>query len=132
MVIKKGILNFLSFTTNTKNKMEKLELFAVVELFGHTKMAGKVTEQSIGPATFVRVDVPETESNPSFTRLLNPSAIYAINPVTEEVMKHMAGNFSQKPIESWDIQRMNEKLLALKALKIESGFWSNNQEESDF
>lgn len=93
--------------------MEKLELFAIVELFGHQKMAGKVTEQSIGPATFVRVDVPETEGQPSFTRLLNPSAIYAINPVTEEVMKHMAANFSQKPIESWDIRRMNEKLLAL-------------------
>jgi hypothetical protein len=92
---------------------EKLELFAIVELFGHQKMAGKVTEQSIGPATFVRVDVPETDAAPSFTRLLNPQAIYAINPVTKEVMEHMAGNFSQKPIESWDIKRMNEKLLAL-------------------
>lgn len=92
---------------------EKLELFAIVELFGHQKIAGKVTEQSIGPATFVRVDVPESSKQPSFTRLLNPSAIYAINPVTEEVMKHMAGNFAAKPIESWDIQKMNEKLLAL-------------------
>ena len=91
--------------------MEKLELFAIVELFGHTKMAGKVTEQSIGPATFVRVDVPETPSQPSFSRLLNPSAIYAINPVTEDVMLYMAENFSAKPIESWDIKRMHEKLL---------------------
>lgn len=91
----------------------KLELFAIVELFGHTKMAGKVTEQSIGIATFVRVDVPETAHSPSFTRLLNPSAIYALNPVTEDVMKHMAENFAQKPIESWDIKRMHEKLLAL-------------------
>ncbi len=94
---------------------QKLELFAIVELFGHTKMAGKVTEQSIGPATFVRVDVPETTEQPSFTRLLNPSAIYAINPVTEEVMEHMAKNFSQKPIESWDIRKMHEKLLSIGA-----------------
>lgn len=56
----------------------KLELHAVVELFGHQKMAGKVTEQSIGPSTFVRIDVPETNHQPAFTRLLNPSAIYAI------------------------------------------------------
>lgn len=92
---------------------EKLELFAIIELFGHQKMAGKVTEQSIGPATFVRVDVPETTTQPSFTRLLNPSAIYAINPCTKEVMEHMAGNFAAKPIEAWDIKKMNEKLLAL-------------------
>ena len=93
--------------------MEKLELFAIVELFGHTKMVGKITEQSIGPATFVRVDVPETEKSPAFTRLLNPSAIYAINPVTEEVMGYMAKSFDQQPIASWDLQKMNEKLLSI-------------------
>lgn len=96
---------------------QKLELFAIVELFGHQKMAGKVTEQSIGPATFVRVDVPETNKQPAFTRLLNPSAIYAINPVTEEVCNSMVEVFQQKPIDSWDIAKMNEKLLALGSKK---------------
>jgi len=95
--------------------MEKFELNAVVELFGHTKMAGKVTEQTIGVATFVRVDVPETTQQPKFTRLLNPSAIYAINPVTEEVMLHMAEMITSKPIDSWDISVMQKKLMALKA-----------------
>lgn len=92
-----------------------LKLFAVVELFGHTKMAGLVTEQSIGGATFVRVDVPETKRQVGFTRLLNPSAIYAINPVTEDVMKFKAEQFHQAPIESWDIGKMHEKLLTLGA-----------------
>lgn len=95
--------------------MEKFELNAVVELFGHTKMAGKVSEQTIGVATFVRVDVPETTQQPKFTRLLNPSAIYAINPVTEEVMLHMAEMITSKPIDSWDIKEMQKKLMALKA-----------------
>jgi hypothetical protein len=93
---------------------QKLELDAVVELFGHQKMAGKVSEQTIGVATFVRIDVPETTSQPSFSRLVNPSAIYAINPVTEDVMKLMAEQITSKPIESWDIQKMQQKLLALK------------------
>lgn len=93
--------------------IEKLELFAIVELFGHQKIARKVTEQSIGVATFVRIDVPETKGQPSFTRLVNPSAIYAINPVTEDVMKYSAENIQTKPIESWDINKMYEKLLLL-------------------
>lgn len=93
---------------------EKFELTAVVELFGHNKMAGKVSEQSIGVATFIRVDVPETSSQPKFTRLLNPSAIYAINPVTEEVSNYMAQQIAVKPIEAWDIREMQKKLLALK------------------
>ena len=92
----------------------KFELSAIVELFGHTRMAGKVTEQTIGSASFIRIDVPETKTNPSFTRIVNPSAVYAINPVTEEVMLDMAEQISERPIESWDIRRMQQKLLALK------------------
>lgn len=100
---------------------KQLKLHAIVELFGHTKMAGIVTEQTVGSSTFIRVDVPETEAVPGFTRLLNPSAIYAINPVTEDVMNHMARSFQSKPIESWDINEMHKRLLALKAARIEKG-----------
>ena len=93
---------------------EKFKITAVVELFGHQKMAGTVTEQNIGSSSFVRIDVPETKTQPAFTRMVNPSAIYAINPVTEDVMKHMAENIQNKPIEAWDIHEMTKKLLALK------------------
>ena len=92
---------------------QKFELNALVELFGHQRIAGKVTEQSIGVATFIRIDVPETSQQPKFTRIVNPSAIYAINPVTEEVMLHMAEMITSKPIKSWDIREMQSKLLAL-------------------
>lgn len=114
---------------------EKLELFAFVELFGHNKIAGTVTEQSIGGASFVRIDVPETESQPSFTKMYHPNAIYAINPVTEDVMKYMAENFSVKPIDSWDIKKMNEKLLALgvdKNTSPVSPFSGNDDDDLDF
>ena len=102
---------------------QKFELFAVVELFGHQRISGKVSEQSIGVATFIRIDVPETIQQPKFTRIVNPSAIYAINPVTEEVMLQMAEMVTAKPIDSWDIQAMQRKLMALKE--------NNYQNESD-
>ena len=98
---------------------EKFELSAIVELFGHSRMAGKVTEQTIGSASFIRIDVPETKQQPAFTRLVNPSAIYAINPVTEEVMFTMAEEMSNKPIDAWDIRTMQRKLLALKESELE-------------
>ncbi len=103
---------------------EKFELFAIVELFGHNRMAGKVTEQSVGVATFIRIDVPETKTQPRFSRLVNPSAIYAINPVTEEVANQMAEMIQTQPIESWDIQTMQRKLMALKQ--------SNQEQETDY
>lgn len=93
---------------------EKLEVTAVVELFGHQRMAGTVTEQTIGGGSFIRIDVPETDQQPAFSRLVNPSAIYAINPVTPEVMMEMAKKIQNKPIESWDIRTMYDKLMLLK------------------
>jgi len=81
---------------------EKFELFAIIELMGHQKMSGKVTEQTIGSASFIRVDVPETKNVKEFTRFINPSSIYAINPVTEEIMKDIAENISFQPLKAWD------------------------------
>lgn len=95
------------------DKKDKLELFAIVELFGHQKISGKVSEQTWGNATFIRIDVPETKTVPAFTRFVNPTAVYAINPVTEDVMKIKAEAFEQSPINVWDVKKMHEKLLAL-------------------
>jgi hypothetical protein len=100
----------------------KLELFAIVELFGHSRIAGKVTEQTVGSSTFIRVDVPPTKTQGSFTRIINPSAVYAINPVTEDVSKEMAERIQQKPIEAWDWREMEKRLMALK---------ENNSHEQD-
>ncbi len=94
----------------------KFEAWAIIELFGHNRMAGKVTEQTIGGASFVRVDVPDTAQSPSFTRMLNPSSIYAINPVTEEVARGYAERLDTKPIESWDARAVIKKIDEMKKL----------------
>lgn len=56
------------------------------------------------------MDVPETTHNPAFTRIINPSAVYDINPVTEDVAKMYAQGLQVKPIESWDIHKFMEKV----------------------
>lgn len=95
---------------------DKFETWAIVELFGHNKIAGKVSEQTIGGSSMVRVDVPDTEASPKFTRLLNVSAIYAINPVTEEVAVGYAGRLQSKPIEAWDAREVLKRIDEMKKL----------------
>lgn len=95
---------------------EKFDTWAVVELFGHNQIAGRCSEQNVAGSNMLRIDVPETESNPSFTRLLGSGAIYAINPVTEEVAKHWAGRLRVAPITAWDVREfMQKNKLALTA-----------------
>jgi hypothetical protein len=88
---------------------EKFESWAIVELFGHNRIAGKCSEQNVAGSNMLRIDVPETDKNPAFTRLLGHAAIYAINPVTEEVATHWAKMLNSAPIDIWDVRRFMEK-----------------------
>ena len=90
-----------------ENQTEKF--WAIVELFGHNRIAGKCSEQNVAGTNMLRIDVPETEKNPAFTRLLGHAAIYAINPVTEEVATHWAKMLHCAPINAWDVREFMEK-----------------------
>jgi hypothetical protein len=94
---------------------QKFDTWAIIELFGHNQIAGKCTEQNIAGINMLRVDVPETDTNPAFSRLLGNGAIYAINPVTEEVAIHWAKSLHVQPLQSWDINDyMHKNKLALE------------------
>lgn len=83
---------------------EKFEQWAIVELFGHQKIAGLVTNAQIGGATFIRVDVPQVkEGEKEFTRFYNPSAVYGISPVAEAIVREMAKRIDSRPVVAWDI-----------------------------
>lgn len=111
------------------NTNEKFDLWCIVELFGHSKIAGRCTEQNIAGTNMLRVDVPETNKNPSFTRLFNHAAIYAINPVTEEVATFMVESLNTKPIDSWDIRQFQEKALQHKIVGLPTDQEDNDTEE---
>jgi len=95
---------------------ENFNLWCIVELFGHNRIAGKCSEQSIAGNNFLRVDVPTTSKQSSFTRFLSASAIYAINPITEEVARQIADNLQVQPVAVWDVSHLvDQKLKALQA-----------------
>ena len=87
-------------------EQQKNEFPAVLELFGHTRMAGQVSDYQFGGCSFVRVDVPQIGEIPSFTRMLHPNAIYAINPVTEEIMLAIAKSCQARPVNPYDISEL--------------------------
>ena len=101
----------------------EFEEWAVLELFGHQRLAGLVTEVQLGGASFVRVDVPEDGKKKGWklTKLYNPSAIYAITPVTEETARMVAKSVVGEPVTRWDVQAMvREPKKALRPAAVES------------
>jgi hypothetical protein len=80
------------------------DVFAIVELFGHARIAGRVCEQVIAGQGFLRVDVPllpargDMPEQPGFTRLFGPGAIYSITPVSEEIAIRAAQSMRVAPV----------------------------------
>lgn len=97
---------------------EKFDLWCVVELFGHSQIAGKCTEQNIAGTNMLRVDVPETDSHPPFTKLYGASAIYAINPVDEQTARAKAAQLNVAPIQVYNLKSYLDKQQA--ALRVVS------------
>jgi hypothetical protein len=90
----------------------KFEAWAIVELFGHQRMSGLCTAVDIGGASFVRIDVPDIEkpdSPPKLSRLVNPTAIYSITPVTEETARAAAKSCSVAPVTEWDVRELIDR-----------------------
>ncbi len=91
------------------------ESWALVELMGHQRIAGLVTEAEIGGCKFVRVDVPEVASEQALTKFLGPASIYAITPVSEATARGLAKTINAAPVSIWDAQRLVDARRSLEA-----------------
>ena len=83
--------------------------WAIIELFGHTKLAGQVNKHPI--ADFLQINIPEVSSVPAWTKILNPKAIYGLNPCSEETARQSAEAIKAMPISEWDVKTAANKLI---------------------
>jgi len=82
---------------------EKFESWAVVELFGHQKIAGRVSEQQIAGSTMLRIDVPEAEGQTGFTRFYGGNAVYSITPTDEVTTRRAVEMLQARPITIYGV-----------------------------
>lgn len=104
-------------------------LFAVVELFGHARIAGAISEQTFGGAALVRVDIPavkveeidyeiktpdgyarKVRTIPAHTRSFGPGAIYSINWCDEAGAKVAAHSIKHEPINPYSAIKAMESI----------------------
>lgn len=101
-----------------------LNTWAIVEMFGHQKIAGLLRTENMGAAVLLRVDVPEVPQSTdkyltyeydaegkyqqiqkervrpalqAMTKYLGVGAIYAITPCSEEVARQMVAELRIAP-----------------------------------
>lgn len=66
-----------------------MNTWAVVELMGHQRALGQIEEVTVAGAGFLQITTPgpNVDDEPKAVRIVSPSAIYAINPTTEEAVR---------------------------------------------
>ena len=79
--------------------------WCIVELFGHQRLAGYVSERKIAGHGFVRIDVPETSTCPAYSKFLGASAVYAMTPVDEVIAKEVAKDLKEQPISVFELRK---------------------------
>lgn len=82
---------------------EPFECWGIVEIMGHVKLAGKLSEQIVAGSAFLRVDVPDVDSQKGFTRLFGTGSIYSITPMDEELVRAMAMSLRVAPLNVYDL-----------------------------
>lgn len=93
----------------TEAKAESFEGWAILELMGHRKMAGRVSEAVVGGASFVRIDVPADGDAAPATQFYAPGAVYCITPTTEEMARAVAETCRPAPVSRWELPQLPAK-----------------------
>ena len=80
--------------------------WSILELFGHRRLAGWVTEVEIAGGKMLRVDVPAADpaSTPAVTQFYGVAAIYCLTPTTEPVARQLAARNQPAPVTPWELR----------------------------
>lgn len=79
------------------------EGWAILELMGHRKLAGKVSEQAIGGASMLRIDVPGDGDTTVATQFYSGAAIYCVTPTTEAIARKVANHYQPAPVTPYEM-----------------------------
>ncbi len=75
--------------------------WAVLELMGHRKLAGQVSEVEQFGVKICRIDIP---SDPPVTQFYGGTSIYGVTPTTEEIAVAFARQqHAPAPINEWEL-----------------------------
>jgi hypothetical protein len=85
-----------------EEQAERFDSWAIVELMGHVRMAGRVTEEERFGVKLGRVDVPGIEGA-FITVYFSGASLYRLTPTTEEIARHVAKGCQPQPVHRWEL-----------------------------
>lgn len=110
---------------------ESFDSWAVVELMGHVRMAGRVTEEERFGCKMGRIDIPRGDG--FFTQYFTGSSIYRMTPVSEEVARSVAAQNEPEPVRAWELPKPEPRVEPdVKAIRGRPNPWDGRSDAGDF
>jgi len=82
---------------------QQFNQWGVLELMGHRRLVGRMTEQDIAGKGFIRIDLFSAgQAEPIVSQFYNPDSVYGIHPTSEEVAR-AAVIQAPAPIQRWEL-----------------------------
>jgi len=82
---------------------EQFDSWAILELMGHRRLAGRVSEVELAGHGMLRIDVPTAAPGGFITQYYSPSSMYALSPTTEEIARAVAKRNRPEPVYAFEL-----------------------------
>lgn len=80
------------------------EEWGIVELFGHVRLAGRVSEVERFGGKLLRLEIPKPDGNWLITQDIGPGALYRISYVTEATARLVAQHHQPAPVHRYELE----------------------------
>jgi hypothetical protein len=96
-----------------EQEKDNLKSWALVELFGHTRIVGLMTVEPPEFPGMIRVDVPDLTKDGAvvrkgFTRYIGKAALYGVTPIDEAAVRELLPHVDGKPHRPMSFTRGEE------------------------
>jgi hypothetical protein len=81
---------------------DRFDQWAILELMGHVRMAGRVTEEQRFGAVMGRIDIPN-EDGGFCTIYFGGGSVYRLTPTTEAIARSVAKGTQPEPAYRWEM-----------------------------
>ena len=79
------------------------EGWAILELMGHRRLGGYVSEVELAGSRMLRIDVHRGEE--TFTQFYGGGSVYCLTPTTEEIARGVAAISRAAPVQPWELPK---------------------------
>ncbi len=86
--------------------------WCILELMGHVRLGGKVTEENLFGTKMGRIDIPGTDGKFT-TQFFAGSAVYRLTPTTEQIARAVAASSQPEPISRWELPQLQAPVAAV-------------------